>query len=296
MIQKKGKIGMIFVMPYLITFAVFQLYPIIYSFYLSLTTQVSNKKFVFCGLKNYAHLLQDQIFWKSIGNTWIIWLLCFIPQIICAVLLAILLSQYKVKGAGFFRAAFYLPNLVTAASIGVLFSVLFDWQTGTINKILLKLTIISHPVNWMSMPVFARSIAGFIQWWMWFGYSTILLTAGIKAIPQQVLEAAVIDGASTKQRLFKITLPLLKPTMLYVLVTSLIGGMQIFDIPMTLTSGTGEPQKSLMTMVLYLYNSAFKNHNYSYGATVSYGLFVIVLLFSLLFYKVLYPNSKTRKA
>jgi multiple sugar transport system permease protein len=291
MTHKKTKFGIIFVTPYLLTFAVFQLYPIIYSFYLSLTTQISNKKFVFCGLKNYIYLLQDQLFWKSIGNTWIIWLLCFIPQIVCALLLAILLSQYKIKGAGFFRAVFYLPNLVTAASIGVLFSVLFDWQTGTVNKLLLKLNFINQAVNWMSLPAFAQGITAFIQWWMWFGYSTILLTAGIKAIPDELLEAAVVDGANNRQKLFKITLPLLKPTLLYVLVTSLIGGMQIFDIPMTLTNGNGEPQKSLMTMVLYLYNSAFTNHNYSYGATVSYGLFVVVLVFSLIFYKVLYPNT-----
>ena len=276
--QKKAKFGLLFVTPYLLTFAVFQLYPIIYSFYLSLTTQISNKKFIFCGFKNYILLLQDQMFWKSIGNTWIIWILCFIPQIVCALLLAILLSQHKIKGAGFFRAVFYLPNLVTAASIGVLFSVLFDWQTGTVNKILLKFNFINQAVNWMSIPFFARGITAFIQWWMWFGYSTILLTAGIKAIPDELLEAAVVDGA-------------LKPTLLYVLVTSLIGGMQIFDIPMTLTNGNGEPQKSLMTMVLYLYNSAFTNHNYSYGATVSYGLFIVILIFSLIFYKVLYPDT-----
>ena len=101
-----------------------------------------------------------------------------------------------------------------------------------------------------------------------------------------------MDGAGNAQRLFYITLPLLKPTMLYVLVTSLIGGMQIFDIPMTLTKGDGEPQKSLMTMVLYLYNMAFKNNDYPYGATISYGLFVIILLFSILFFKVLYAKKE----
>ncbi len=294
--QRRAKYGYLFVAPYLLVFGIFQLYPIIYSFYLSLTTQISNKESKFYGLQNYAYLLKDSVFWKSIGNTWIIWLSCFIPQIICALLLAVLLSQYKVRGAGFFRASFYLPNLVTAASIGVLFSVLFDWQTGTVNKILLKLNLIKEAVNWMSIPFFARSITSFIQWWMWFGYSTILLTAGIKAISSEILEAAVVDGANSRQRLFKITLPLLKPTMLYVMVTSLIGGMQIFDIPMTLTGGDGEPQKSLLTMVLYLYNSAFTNRNYAYGATVSYGLFFIILIFSLIFYKVLYPNSGKEKS
>lgn len=119
-----------------------------------------------------------------------------------------------------------------------------------------------------------------------------MLTAGIKAISSEVIEASVVDGANSVQRFFYITMPLLKPTFLYVAVTSLIGGMQIFDIPMTLSGGDGEPQKSLMTMVLYLYNSAFKNQNYAYGATVSYGLFAIILIFSILFFRVINPNQK----
>ena len=175
---------------------------------------------------------------------------------------------------------------------GVLFAALFDWQTGSVNSILQSLGFIEEKVNWMGSPAFAQGITSFIQWWMWFGYSSILLTAGITAISQEIIDASVVDGASNSQRLFRITLPLLKPTMLYVLVTSLIGGMQIFDIPMTLTKGDGEPQKSLMTMVLYLYNMAFKNKDYSYGATISYGLFIIILLFSILFFKVLYGKKE----
>lgn len=187
---------------------------------------------------------------------------------------------------------FYLPNLVTAASIGILFGVLLDWQTGTVNKILLQLNLIEEPVNWMGSPSFAQGITSAIQWWMWFGHSTILLTAGIKAIPNEVIESAVVDGAGSVQRFFRITLPMIRPTLLYVVITSLIGGMQIFDIPMALTGGDGEPQKSLMTMVLYLYNSAFKNKNYAYGATVSYGLFAIILIFSVLFFRVLNPKEE----
>ena len=118
------------------------------------------------------------------------------------------------------------------------------------------------------------------------------LTAGIAAIPEEVIESSVIDGANAWKRLTKITLPLLKPTMLYVMVTSLIGGMQIFDIPMTLTKGSGEPSKSLMTMVLYLYNMAFKNNDLPYGATISYGIFVIIIFFSLIFFKVIYGKEE----
>lgn len=290
--EKRAKWGLIFCLPFIITFLVFQLYPIIYSFYLSLTFQENNKTFIFIGLENYQDLVADKTFWLSVLNTWKIWMMCFIPQITSALLLAVLLTQYRIKGSGFFRAVFYLPNLVTAASIGVLFSALFDWQTGSINSILVSLGILKEKVNWMSSPAFAQGITSFIQWWMWFGYSSILLTSGIAAIPKELVEASVIDGANDRQRLFRITLPLLKPTILYVLVTSLIGGMQIFDIPMTLTQGSGKAKKSLMTMVLYLYNMAFKNNDYPYGATISYGLFVIILVFSGIFFKILYGKKE----
>lgn len=290
--EKRAKWGLIFCLPFLITFLIFQLYPILYSLYLSFTYQENSRTFVFTGLDNYQDLLHDAVFWKSVANTWKIWLMCFIPQIVSALLLAVLLTQYRIRHAGFFRAVSYLPNLVTAASVGVLFAALFDWQTGSVNSILQSLGIIGEKINWMGSPAFAQGITSFIQWWMWFGYSSILLTAGITAISQEIIDASVVDGASNSQRLFRITLPLLKPTMLYVLVTSLIGGMQIFDIPMTLTKGDGEPQKSLMTMVLYLYNMAFKNKDYSYGATISYGLFIIILLFSILFFKVLYGKKE----
>lgn len=257
-----------------------------------LTFQENSRNFVFVGFDNYKDLINDKTFWKSVGNTWKIWLMNFIPQLIFGLVLAILLTQYKIKGAGFFRAVFYLPNLITVASMGVLFLALFDWQTGSVNNALVDLGILKEKVNWMSSPSFAQGITAFIQWLMWFGYSSILLTAGIAAIPDEVIESSVIDGANAWKRLTKITLPLLKPTMLYVMVTSLIGGMQIFDIPMTLTKGSGEPSKSLMTMVLYLYNMAFKNNDLPYGATISYGIFVIIIFFSLIFFKVIYGKEE----
>lgn len=290
--EKRAKWGAIFCVPFVVTFLVFQLYPLLYSFYLSLTFQESAKTYTFVGLRNYIDLINDKVFWQSVVNTWKIWLMCFIPQLIVALLLAVLFTQYKIRGAKIFRAIFYLPNLITAASIGVLFLALFDWKTGSANNVLVSIGFISEKINWMSKPAFAQSITAFIQWFMWFGYSSILLTSGIAAIPMDVIEAAVVDGANSWNRLTKITLPLLKPTILYVLVTSLIGGMQIFDIPMTLTKGTGEPQKSLMTMVLYLYNMAFKNNDLPYGATISYGIFIIIMIFSGIFFKVIYGKKE----
>lgn len=292
--EKRAKWGLIFCIPFVLSFLIFQLYPLIYSFYLSLTFQQNAKTFIFVGLENYQDLISDKVFWISVANTWKIWLLCFIPQLISSLLLSVLFTQYRIKGSGFFRIVYYLPNLITAASIGVLFSVLFDWQTGSINNILLKLGFISDKVNWMGSPIFAQGITGFIQWFMWFGYSTIIFTAGISAIPMELNEAAIVDGASPWSLLRKITLPLLRPTILYIMVTSLIGGMQIFDIPMTLSHGDGEPKKSLMTMVMYLYNMAFKNGDIPYGATISYGIFVIIIIFSMIFFRVLYGKKEER--
>ena len=285
--ERRAKYGYLFVMPFLLAFLVFQAYPILYTLGLSFT---SPKGGAFYGLGNYQFLLKDKTFWLSMRNTWIIWLGCIVPQVFFALVLSVMLSQYRLRGAGIFRALFYLPNLVTATSIGILFSVLMDWQTGVVNRLLLQIGVIQEPINWMGTPHLAQGLTSLIQWWMWFGYSTILITAGIKAISNDVIEASVMDGANARQRFFHVTLPLLRPTMVYVLVTSLIGGMQIFDIPMSLTGGDGRPQKALMTMVLYLYGTAFKNRNYAYGATVSYGIFFVILAFSVVFFRVLTPG------
>lgn len=159
--RKTGKYGYLFVAPYIIIFLIFQLYPIIYTFGLSLTNNFTSE---FAGLDNYIYLIKDKVFWKSVANTFIIWIGCIVPQMVSALILSVLLCQYKIKGAGFFQAVFYLPNLVTAASIGILFGVLLDWQTGTVNKMLLAMNLIQEPINWMSSPAFAQGVTSLIQW------------------------------------------------------------------------------------------------------------------------------------
>ncbi|WP_443661706.1 carbohydrate ABC transporter permease [Clostridium sp.] len=288
---KKDNYGYLFIAPFFITFLVFQMYPIIYSFCLSFVKWDGMSEMKFVGIKNYKYLIQDTVFYQAMGNTLIIWITNFIPQIIFAVFLAVILNDSKRKGSGFFKAIFYLPNIVTAASIGVLFSVLLDWNNGTLNQLLISMGLLNQPINWLNSPFFARGATSLIQWWMWFGYSMIIFSAGMKAISDDIYEAAKVDGASKNQMFWRITLPLLRPTILYTVITSLIGGMQIFDVPMTLTDGLGSPDKSILTIVMYLYNMAFKSNNYGYGATVAYGLFVIILLVSLLSYKFINRKS-----
>ena len=288
----KENYGILFILPFFIAYLIFGIYPIVYSFILSLNKwdgMSMTKQFV--GLKNYSRLLKDPIFLKSIGNTWIIWGCAVVPQMVFALLLAVILNDPKFKGANFFRAVYYLPNLVTATSIATLFFFLFDWKYGQVNMIFINLHIFKEPYNWMSNAGSARGVISLIQWWMWFGYSMIIFMAGLKNIPEELYEAATVDGANKWQVFWKVTLPLLRPTILFSTLTSLIGGMQLFDIPWVISGGQGTPANSTVTMVMYLYNTAFTNNNYGYGAAVGYGLFVIILVFSVIAFKLVNRNA-----
>lgn len=284
----KGKYGYLFIAPYFITFLIFGLFPIIYTFYLSFTKWKGGKALpVMVGFSNYERLIHDTFFFKSIGNTIYMWLLCIVPQMIFALFLAVVLSQYRVRGKEFFRAIFYLPNLVTMASVAVLFRFIMDWQTGALNQILMNLNIIHSPVNWFQSTFATPLTVAFINWWMWFGYSMIIFMSGIKAISNDLFEAAIVDGAGKWQVFSNITLPLIRPTVLYSIITSLIGGMTLFDVPFVLTNGDGSPQGSILTMVMYLYNTAFRNYNYGYGATIGVGLFLIIMVMVAIAYKII---------
>lgn len=290
----KGKYGIYFVIPYFVTFLLFSLYPVIYTLIISLKKwdgMSLNPAFV--GLKNYVTLIHDALFYQSIANTLIMWICAVIPQMVFALFLAVMFNNAKkIRGKEFFRAAMYLPNLVTPAAVAVLFAFLFDWQTGAINKILLDLHMIKQPINWFLSEYSARGIMSLISWWMWFGYSTIIFGAGLNNIPAELYESASIDGATPWQSFKSITMPLLKPTVLFAAVTSLIGGMQTFDIPYVMTGGQGGPNNKTLTVVMYLYNTAFQNSNYGYGSAIGYGLFILILVFSIITFKFINRNAE----
>jgi len=288
----KDKYGIYFVIPYFVIFLLFSLYPVIYTLVISLKKwdgMSLNQTFV--GLKNYVTLIHDALFYQAIANTFIMWICAVIPQMVFALLLSVLFNNVKkIRGKEFFRAAMYLPNLVTPAAVAVLFAFLFDWQTGAINKILLDLHVIKQPVNWFLSEYSSRGIMSLISWWMWFGYSTIIFGAGLNNIPAELYESANIDGATPWQSFKSITVPLLKPTILFAAVTSLIGGMQTFDIPYVMTGGQGNPNNKTLTVVMYLYNTAFQNSNYGYGSAIGYGLFILILIFSVITFKFINRN------
>ncbi|WDC85155.1 sugar ABC transporter permease [Caloramator sp. mosi_1] len=295
--RTKNRYGYLFISPFFIVFTIFGIYPILLSLYMSFTDfkgfgSPFNANFV--GLQQYARLLGDSYFRQAFVNTWKIWGVNIVLQLSIALILSVIFSdiRLKLKGLNLFRAIFYLPNLMTVSSVALLFLFILDWQHGALNSLLLKYGLISRPVNWLGQPATAQLSVSLIQTWLWFGHTFIIVFAGIQGISKDYFEAAMIDGANRAQTFFKVTLPLLKPIMLYVVITSLIGGLQLFEIPFLMSqNGLGGPEGSLVTMVLYLYNQAFKYRNFGYAAAVAYGLFIIILVFSLIVFKGMFKEE-----
>jgi ABC-type sugar transport system permease subunit len=213
----------------------------------------------------------------------VIWIISIVPQLIIALVLALILNEKFIKGRHFFRAVFYLPNIVTPVTIGVLADLMFDWQTGFVNKLLMALHIIKQPVYWFGHPFLAQLIVGGVICWQYFGYNMLIFIAGLQSIDSELYEAAEIDGAGKFQTAIRISLPLLKPVMMFTIITSIIGGIQIFDIPMMVGNAVGN---ATQTLIVYLYKAGFVNFDYGYAAAIAYATFVIIIILTLISLKV----------
>lgn len=283
--DKYAHYGYLFILPFFVVMAIFIAYPILNTIYLSFTVwEGATIPPEWVGLKNYKRLFGDiasgGIFLQSIKNTWILWALNVIPQFVGALALAVLLTdkRNKIKGKETFRAIYYLPNLITMASVGALFSFLLGYPKGAVNDLLVAFNIIKEPFYFLQNAWATRLSVSTILTWMWFGYTMIIFMAGIKAIPEELYEAATVDGASKWQTFKSITLPQLRPIMTYQVVTSIIGGLSIYDIPQVMTNGTGAPQNSVTTMVMHIYRQGFSNYNLGYASAVAIGLFVHIFI------------------
>lgn len=290
---RKDHYGYVFIAPFFIIFMIFGLYPILYSFYLSFTNWDGFGTPTLIGLENYQRLIGDFYFYKSLFNTLFIWGVSVIPQLTVSLVLAVILHEKFVKGKSLFRAVFFFPNIVTAASLGLLVALIFSWQTGSFNQFLMTLGFIQDPINWADKPNFMRILVSSILFWQYFGYSMIIYIAGLQGISRDVLEAAEIDGASKIRVFIHITLPLLRPIIIFQVITSIIGGMQIFDQPYTLTNGTGNPNNATLTSVMYLYETAFTRYQYGYGSAIAFGLFIVIVIFSILSFTIMRRSTKT---
>ena len=265
--------------PFFILYAIFGLYPIVYSLILSFHKWSGMGEMQYVGLMNYQVLLKDPNFSKAVLNTLSIWCLNTIPMVILALIIAFVLNLATLKCKAFFRAVYFLPNITSTVAVSIVFSTVFANTYGLANFALEALGL--EAVSWMSSMFWIQFVIALVVTWRWTGYNAIIALAGLQKIPDSLYEAARIDGASTMQLFTKITLPLLNPTIVFIVITSVIGGWQVMEESYMLVGKAGGVGKAGMTVVLYLYNKAFLESTFGYGSAVSWGLFVIIGLFSL---------------
>jgi multiple sugar transport system permease protein len=280
-----AKYGYIFSLPFVIAFLIFQLYPVLYTAFIGFTNLkgvVTPEVHILDNpFENFQQVLTSGSFKTALGNTFFIWICNFIPQLGLALLLTAWFTdrRWKIKGQGIYKVLIYMPNIITAATIAILFKAFFDYPTSPVNDILQNIGILKEAHNFLVSKGVAKGIVAFIQFWMWYGYTMLILISGVLGINPEIFDAAEVDGASRVQIFFKVTLPNIKTILLFTLVTSLIGGLNMFDIPKLFL--LGGPDNATLTTSVYIYNQAFSgSYLYNRAAAASMIMFVIIMFFS----------------
>ncbi|RCW73225.1 lactose ABC transporter membrane protein [Saliterribacillus persicus] len=280
---KKKNIGWLFIILSVLGISLFYFYPMAQALILSLQSGMgANLEFV--GLDNYVRLFNDPTFITALTNT-VIYLLIQVPlMIVLALIFSVLLNDPTLKFKGFFRTAIFLPAVTSLVAYAVIFKYLFG-NNGLINDFLVDLNIIAEPLNWLSDPLLAKITIVIAITWRWTGYNMIFYLSALQNVDKALYEAAKIDGATAIQQFFFITIPLLKPIILFTSIVSTIGTLQLFDEVMNITSGG--PGNATMTISMYIYNLSFEyTPDFGYAATVSYVILILVILLSFIQFKV----------
>lgn len=284
--KKRNRKGWIFILLAMILIFAFLLYPIVYSIYLSLTsTKGVISEFVW--FRNYMRLTKDSMFLLALKNTLRILALQVPIMLLLALIFATLLNDKTLKGKGIFRTAIFMPAVTSLIAYTILFKMLFSYD-GLINQMLLNLNFISQPIEWLTNPATATFVLIIAMIWRWTGYNMVFYLSAMQNISDEIYEAAQIDGANQFRRFFYITLPQLKPMILFTTVMSTIGTLQLFDEPMNLsqsgtTAATMGPNNCFLTLSVYIYNICFKYvPNFGYAATIAYSIVIIIVLLSLI--------------
>jgi cellobiose transport system permease protein len=278
----------LFLSPYFLLFILFSLFPILYSFYISFQKWDGFNEAQFVGLDNYATLFTDMSFYQALFNTFSLIIIAIPLQLFTALLLATVIKNFfRGKWGGALKLIHFLPYITTPVAVAILFQIMFDWQAGSVNMLLQAFQSTSDPINWLGTVWGARFVIILLVYWKYFGYLMVIVFAGLSTISEDIYEAASIDGASARVVFFKITLPLLKPVITFLIVTSIIGGIQLFDEPKLLFANPlGGPDRTVMTIVMKFYEVSFSNFNFGYGSAMAYGTFVLMFVLSLLTLKL----------
>ena len=289
-----SKWGYIFILPFFVSFFIFSLIPLVdtirYSFFEYYRSGLKQIGPNFVGLENYVSLLKSDML-KYAANTLILWIIGFIPQIVIALLLAswFVDVRLKIRGQQFFKVVIYLPNLIMASAFAMLFFALFS-NKGPVNSILLSIGLTKEPIDFMRTAFGTRALVGVMNFLMWFGNSTIMLMAAIMGISPDIFEASEIDGCNSIQRFFLITLPMIRPILAYTLITAIIGGLQMFDVPQILTNGQGSPDRTSTTLIMFL-NNHLKSKNYGMAGALSVYLFIASGILCFIVYRITNDND-----
>ena len=283
MSPKLNRKGWAFVLPAFILILIFVFYPMVQSFLLSLKTGMGSN-LTFTGLDNYKRLLTDETFKKALFNT-VLYLIIQVPiMILLALAISSMLNNKKLKFRGFFRTAIFLPCVTSLVAYSIIFKSLFATD-GIINSILMNIHLVSEPIQWLTNPIAAKALIIIAITWRWTGYNMVFYLSGMQGIDDSIYESAQIDGASAFARFRYITLPMLKPIILFTTINSTIGTLQLFDEVVNITDGG--PANATITISQYIYNTMFKyNSNFGYASAISYVIVILVVVLSFIQMKV----------
>jgi ABC-type sugar transport system permease subunit len=278
---KKYWVAYAYISPFYILFAIFGVFPILFSFYLSFTRWTGHGALDLRGFRNYAELFEDRLFWISVGNTVIIWVAAHVPMLILALILAYILNSGLVRFKGFFEAVYFTPMVTSSVAVAFVFMTMYGTRFGLINYALKSIGL--SEIDWWGGTGFWIKPAIIILFvWRWTGWNMVIYLAGLQGIDTELYDAAKIDGAGHVQIFRYITLPLLRPVILFSLILSFVGGITIFDEPYLLTwmRTLGGTNYAGLTMSLYLYTEGFVRGHLGYASAIAYVICAIIIVLS----------------
>ncbi|MET7712129.1 sugar ABC transporter permease [Streptomyces sp. NPDC005407] len=282
--------------PFYLLFLCFGLIPVGFSLYLSFHRWDGLGSMEYAGLSQYSYLLSDTQFWHAIGNTLIIWAISTLPMLFIALVTAVMLNS-AVRFKSFYRFAYFLPNVTSVVAIAIIFGSVFSTNFGLVNAVLQGLGL--DQIAWLNTPWGIKVAIASLMTWQWTGYNAIIFLAGLQTIPSELYEAARVDGAGPVQTFFRVTMPLMRPVILFTLVVSTVTGLQSFSEPQVLLQTTantstfaGGPDNAGQTMVLYFFQQTFDNNDFGYGAAIAWGIFLIVAVFSIINWRLVQRREK----
>lgn len=268
-----------YIAPFFVIFGIFGLFPLLFTFYVALFDWNPIGEHTYVGLDNFEKLFGDERFWNALRNTFSIWIISTVPQLLLALALAHMLNRARLRLAGFFRMAVLVPYVTSVAATTIVFAQLFDRDYGLLNW-LIGLFGFDH-INWTASVLGSHIVIAAMVMWRWTGYNTLLYLAALQSLPREVYEAAAVDGANGWKQFRYITIPSLRPIIIFTVVTSTIGGLQIFTEALLLsptanqTCGTA---RQCQTLTLFLYEQGFGRFHFGYGSAIGVVLFVIVVI------------------